>query len=173
MPRGGLMPDGSRRGGRRPGSKNLKTLAREADAKRQIEAIESGQAQDPLDHLLQSMRDPLRSPQERDQAAAHALPYLKPKLSAVDLRAEVTAQYWISETPLSAQEWTVEFTGPGIIEGRDLTPVAEAMGNVHKLEVELRDKKIEALTAEIEKLKDALTLSEAREAQRRAIPLLS
>jgi hypothetical protein len=161
------MARGRKTGGRGPGSLNKKTLARLADKKRQIAAIESGEAQDPLDHLLQSMRDPLRSPQERDQAAAHALPYLKPKLSAVDLHSKnENVTYILHDMPLSAEEWLQE-VGQPVIEGRGV-PMATTLHGVHAIELEVRDRKIEMLTAEIEKLKDALTLSEAREAQRRA-----
>jgi hypothetical protein len=148
-------------------------LAREADAKRQIAAIESGQAQDPLDHLLQSMRDPLRSPQERDQAAAHALPYLKPKLSAVDLHSKNENVTWlIGDAPLSAEDWLTEYSQNANIEGRTL-PLATTVGHVHQLELEVRDKKIQMLEEQLAALTDALKLERDRAAAARAIPLLS
>ena len=168
MPGGGSKP-GERRGGRQKGSLNKKTLARLTDRRGQIAAIEASKAEDPLDHLLQSMRDPTRTPQDRDYAATAALPYLKPKLSAVDLRAETKAQYWISDRPLTSEEWALEFTGP-TIAAEPRVPVAHTIEHVHRIEVDLRDKKIAQLEEQIEKLRDALTLREAEEAARKALP---
>jgi len=91
-------------GGKRVAS-TRRRCARLTDRRGQIAAIEASKAEDPLDHLLQSMRDPTRTPQDRDYAATAALPYLKPKLSAVDLRAETKAQYWISDRPLTSCDW--------------------------------------------------------------------
>ena len=102
----------------------------------------------------------------------HAANFVHPRLISQDIRAETKAAYWISEQPLSQQEWTAEFTGPGVIEGRG-SPMVEVVGNIHKIEVEVRDKRILQLEEEIAKLRDALTLQQAREAEQRKIPLLS
>jgi hypothetical protein len=192
MPRGGLNPDGTRRGGRKRGSLNQKTLARLADKKRQIEAIESGEAVGPLDHLLASMNDPLRTPQDRDHAAAAALPYLKPKLSSVDLNARSAhVIYYVSDSePLTCEQWEQQccippgasfiadrpFRDDGdkrYISGQGEVPPAETLDRVNRLALDLRDRKIETLEAEILKLRDELALAQAREQEARKIPLLS
>ncbi len=75
MPRGGKRPGA----GRRHGSRNKATLIAEA---REREIVISGK--DPLDYMLEVMRNPDASWRRRDEMAKAAAPYLHPRLAAVE-----------------------------------------------------------------------------------------
>jgi len=77
------MAKGFKSGGRKPGSKNKKTLDAEAALARAI--AESG-AVDPLEFMLAVMRDPQADFRVRLEAAKSAAPYRHARLSAIDHR---------------------------------------------------------------------------------------
>lgn len=74
MPRGGHRPGA----GRKRGSKNRAVIEREKAAKAAAAA-----GLDPLQYILDAMRDPRTSSKRRDWAAATALPYCRPRLQAI------------------------------------------------------------------------------------------
>jgi hypothetical protein len=172
------MARGKKTGGRVKGiSLNKKTLAdierRKAGAKKLEEIVAAGDVPDPPGYAKAIWSDPSSSKAEKMQAWKDAAPYMWPRLSNVDLHSKNENVHWhIGDTPLSAEEWLVEVGQDANITGRTV-PLATTVGHVHAIELEVRDRKIEMLTAEIEKLKDALLLSQAREAEQRKIPLLS
>lgn len=71
----GLQP-GERRGGRRKGTPNG------ASAARQAEIAASGDT--PLDYMLRVMRNETADPSRRDEMARAVAPYVPPKLAAVE-----------------------------------------------------------------------------------------
>jgi hypothetical protein len=75
MPRGGKRPGA----GRKVGSRNKATLIAEA---REREIVISGK--DPLDYMLEVMRNPDASWRRRDEMAKAAAPYLHARLAAVE-----------------------------------------------------------------------------------------
>jgi len=75
MPRGGKRPGA----GRRVGSRNKATLIAEA---REREIVIPGK--DPLEYMLEVMRNPDASPARRDDMAKAAAPYLHARLAAVE-----------------------------------------------------------------------------------------
>ncbi len=79
------------RGGKREGA------GRPAGAvtKRTREVAERALAEGktPLDYLLDVMRDELREPSERLDAAKAAAPYVHPKLSSVEMNASVNVSH--------------------------------------------------------------------------------
>lgn len=82
------MARGHKRGGRQKGAPNKVTLKREAEIKA------SGMT--PLDYLLSVMRDDKVDAAVRRDAAKAAAPYVHPRLSSVDLKAEVdTHEDWL------------------------------------------------------------------------------
>ena len=83
MPRGAKLGH-PKWGGRRPGSKNKRTLAMEAAA---FAAAASGET--PLDYMLRIMRDPTVEHDRRDDMAKAAAPYLHPRLAAIESKLAV------------------------------------------------------------------------------------
>jgi hypothetical protein len=79
MPRGSAP--GERRGGRKKGTPNKVTAARQAAV------AESGLR--PLDYLLAVMRDEGQPPQARLDAAKAAAPYVHPRLAAIEHSGEM------------------------------------------------------------------------------------
>jgi hypothetical protein len=78
MPRGSAP--GERRGGRRKGTPNRRTLA-------QKEELENS-GLSPLDYMLSVMRDPEASPERRDYNARGAAPYCHRALKAIEHTGE-------------------------------------------------------------------------------------
>jgi hypothetical protein len=76
---------GERRGGRKKGSRNKRTriIAEQARA----EGIT------PLEYVLRIMRDEKADPRERFQAAVSALPYVHPRLAAIEHGGSVDIGY--------------------------------------------------------------------------------
>jgi hypothetical protein len=132
-----------------------------------VEGVEKSGELKPLDFLLALMRDEQADRRDRLEAAKHAANFVHPRLVSQDIRAETKAAYWISEQPLSQQEWTQEFTGP-VIEGRG-TPVGITINAVDQLRLDVLQTENQHLKERLSKLEDDLKLSQARE----AIPLLS
>lgn len=93
------MAVGKKTGGRQKGTPNKATAEKAA----KVEA--SGLT--PLDYLISVMRDITLSRDERMDAAKAAAPYVHPRLSQVDSRAQVTHNYVarIPEPAKSADEW--------------------------------------------------------------------
>lgn len=71
---------GKKTGGRKKGSKNKSTIAREALAKH---AAAGGQ--EPLDYVLSIMRDKKQKRARRDWAANAALPFVHPRKQSVQV----------------------------------------------------------------------------------------
>ena len=68
-------------GGRKRGSKNKTTVAREHAAKEG-----ANKNLTPLAHLLKIMRDPKQPKEDRNWAAAQAAPYMHARLKATEIR---------------------------------------------------------------------------------------
>jgi hypothetical protein len=98
------------------------------------QAIGTGEALSPLDYLLLVMRSPEFSPQERLHAARGAAPYCHSRHATIDVNASVRGQYWISDRPLSADEWAAEFATEKPDDAQ--VPVVPA---AQRLELEIRD----------------------------------
>lgn len=81
MPRGGPRPNS----GRKPGSRNKKT-------EQQIQAVEQS-GLTPLDYLLSVMRDEANEAKDRVEAAKAAAPYVHPRLSQMQLDANVSLDH--------------------------------------------------------------------------------
>jgi hypothetical protein len=72
-------------------------------------------------------------------------------LASISASVSTKGQYWISDKPLTEEEWIAEFcTG-----ARDDAQTLRILDSVQKLEIEARDKKIAALEEEIRKLREA------------------
>jgi hypothetical protein len=162
---------GERRGGRSKGTPNRRSVALREAMNKAVEDVEKSGELKPLDFLLALIRDEQADRRDRLEAAKHAANFVHPRLISQDIRAETKAAYWISEQPLSLAEWSAEFTGP-VIEGRGV-PVAETVGNIHKIEVEVRNKRISQLEEELAKARDELKLQTEAASAARRIPLLS
>ena len=76
-------------GGRKPGSRNKATAERER--------VLAASGLTPLEYMLKVMRNNRMPPTARLDAAKAAAPFVHPRLSAVELSAEVTV--------LSHEEW--------------------------------------------------------------------
>src|SRR6516165_6838604 len=81
MPRGGLNPDGTRRGGRKPGSLNRKTIARRERQEAMAKEIAGGAVPDPAGYAACIWNDPTSTKAERMQAWKDAAPYMWPRLA--------------------------------------------------------------------------------------------
>lgn len=77
MSRGGKRPGA----GRKPGSK--------AEATKQA-LTAAGEGELPLEYMLRVMRDPLADEKRRDAMATAAAGFIHPKLSSVDMKADLT-----------------------------------------------------------------------------------
>jgi hypothetical protein len=77
---------GKREGaGRRPGTPNSVTAAREAEVKA------SGLT--PLDYMIKMLRDEDAEPKDRMWAAEKAAPYVHPKLASIEHSGEITTRH--------------------------------------------------------------------------------
>ncbi len=79
----GRKPGTPKTGGRKKGSVNKTTAAREAQIK--------ASGLDPLSYMLKVMRDKKETDERRLDAAKASAPYVHPRLSSVDLAAYSTA----------------------------------------------------------------------------------
>jgi hypothetical protein len=70
---------GKKTGGRRPGSRNRRTVAKQAAI---VAAYDAGLT--PLDYMLGILRDENANRFERMDAAAKAAPYIHPKLASIE-----------------------------------------------------------------------------------------
>jgi len=77
------MARGQKTGGRRPGSKNKRTLELEARVEAMLEGIDASQML-PVDFLLYLMRDSKLEIGLRFEAARAAAPFLHPRLAQVE-----------------------------------------------------------------------------------------
>jgi hypothetical protein len=74
--------------GRKPGTKAQAT-------KQALEAV--GEGEMPLEYMLRVMRDPTADEKRRDAMATAAAGYIHPKLSSIDMKADVTVSDDTSE----------------------------------------------------------------------------
>jgi hypothetical protein len=81
----------------------------------------------------------------RIDAAKAGAGFFSPKLASVHMLAQTKGQYWISDKPLTPEEWEAEYC----TEKPDGEQMPSLTGAPHKLETELRDKRIDELEEEI------------------------
>jgi hypothetical protein len=137
MARGGLMPDGTRRGGRRPGSKNKATLELERAARHTVKDADSlSPGQMPKEFLLAISQNEALPLATRVDAAKAVVGFYSPKLVAQHNLNQDAGQYWISDVPMTPEEWEAEFCQP-IIEGHGQQPVGVTMNHVDALRLEV------------------------------------
>lgn len=102
MPRGGKRPGAGRPAG--AATQRTRAIADQAAAEDLT----------PLDVMLRAMRDHA-SADRWDEAAViakDAAPYLHPRLSSIDVKAETDLTvYSVSDQPLTADEWLAEVEG--------------------------------------------------------------
>lgn len=79
------------RGGARPGAGRKPGTPNKATAERQAEIAASGLT--PLEFMLSILRDDTATTEDRFEAAKAAAPYVHPKLSAVEMNANVTTSH--------------------------------------------------------------------------------
>jgi hypothetical protein len=160
---------GKKTGGRQKGSLNVRTRQLQEAVRQTVDGAKPDEL--PAEFLRRVAANEALDLSVRISAAQAAAPFFSPKLANIDLHAQSENVHWhISEQPMSDTDWAAEFGSN--IGGRQ-TPLGETVGHVHKLELELRDKKIEQLQEQIAALTDALALERDRAAAARAIPLLS
>jgi hypothetical protein len=164
MPRG--SKPGERRGGRRPGSKNRSTLRLEAAVRATVAGAETSDVM-PAEFLLQVVRNEDLDLAVRIDAAKACASFFSPKLASVSATVQTKGQYWISDEPMTVDEWEAEFC-----TAAPAGTQTSLLDSVQKLEIEARDKKIAALEEEVRKLREAALPTDG-ETGRRKIPLLS
>ena len=96
------MAKGFKTGGRKQGTPNKATAARQAEI--------AGSGLTPLDFMLEVMRDEQADTATRLDAAVKAAPYIHPKLAAIDHAHHgpndgSRAVYLISDRPMTTEEW--------------------------------------------------------------------
>ncbi|MFD0738249.1 hypothetical protein ACFQZQ_02960 [Lysobacter koreensis] len=87
----GRKPGTPKTGGRKPGSTNKATAAREATI--------AAEGVTPLEYMLRVMRDAAADESKRLDAAKAAAPYVHPRLSAVEMSgtiAQQTHEEWLA-----------------------------------------------------------------------------
>ena len=108
MPRG--SKPGERRGGRRVGSKNRRTLELESAARQTVKDAESpSSGQMPKEFLLAVSQNEKLPLAVRVDAAKAVVAFYSPRLANAHLDADVRGQYWISDKPMTREEWEAEF----------------------------------------------------------------
>ena len=108
MPRG--SKPGERRGGRRVGSKNRRTLELESAARQTVKDAESpSSGQMPKEFLLAVSQNEKLPLAVRVDAAKAVVAFYSPRLANAHLDADVRGQYWISDKPMTPEEWEAEF----------------------------------------------------------------
>ena len=104
------MAKGFKTGGRKQGTPNQATAARQAEI--------AGSGLTPLDFMLEVMRDEQADTATRLDAAVKAAPYIHPKLAAIDSThrgpdgGAVQVHYVISDKPMTADEWVASCVQP-------------------------------------------------------------
>jgi hypothetical protein len=85
------MAEGRKTGGRKAGTPNKITIEREA------ELAASGLM--PLDHMLTILRNENETAERRDWAAEKAAPFCHPRLSSVDVKADISTTHedWLEK----------------------------------------------------------------------------
>jgi hypothetical protein len=164
VPRG--SKPGERRGGRRPGSKNKRTLAIEAAVRQTVEGAKASDEL-PAEFLRRVAQNEDLNLAVRIDAAKACAGFFSPKLASVSATVQATGQYWISDEPMTVDEWEAEFC-----TAAPAGTQTALLDSVQKLEIEARDKKIAALEEEVRKLREAALPTDG-ETARRKIPLLS
>jgi hypothetical protein len=134
----------------------LRAAAAAAATVKDAKSGSSGQM--PKEFLLAISQNDALDLSVRVDAAKAVIGFVSPKLIAQHNLNETRGRYYVKDEPMSETEWSAEFTGPGVIEGRDV-PLVETVGNIHNIEVEVRDKRILQLEEEIAKLRHALNQS--------------
>jgi hypothetical protein len=101
------MARGYKTGGRKPGSKNKRTLELEAKTAELIEQISDPFEGDAHAFLVCLYKDPSRDMQLRLEAAKAAIRFEKPSLAAVEHSGEVTKTYVarLPQHPRDIDEW--------------------------------------------------------------------
>jgi hypothetical protein len=148
MPRG--SKPGERRGGRRPGSKNRRTLALEAAVRATVDGAKADEL--PAEFLRRVVQNEDLDLAVRIDAAKACASFFSPKLASVNATVQAKGQYWISDEPMTEEEWIAEFCKDEPDDAQTL-----ALRSPHKLEVELRER-IAELESEVVRLNEALTL---------------
>ena len=93
-------------GGHRPGAGRPKGSPNKATQERQAEIAASGLT--PLDFMLQVLRAPESSMEDRKWAAERAAPYVHPRLSAIQAKVEEETVRYVIEVPEpceTVEEW--------------------------------------------------------------------
>ena len=103
------MAKGRRIGGRRKGTPNKATAARQAEI--------AGSGLTPLDYMLEVMRNEQVDTATRLDAAVKAAPYVHPRLAAIDSTHSrdggPRAVYLISDKPMTEEAWREAFVKEG------------------------------------------------------------
>ena len=135
------MPDGTRRGGRRPGSKNKATLELERAARQTVKDADSlSPGQMPKEFLLAISQNEALPLATRVDAAKAVVGFYSPKLVAQhNLNQDAGGQYWISDLPMTPEEWEAEFCKP-VIEGHGQQPIGVTMNHVDALRLEVLER---------------------------------
>ena len=122
MPRG--SKPGERRGGRRPGSKNKRTLAIEAAVRATVEGAKTSDVM-PAEFLLQVVRNEDLDLAVRIDAAKACASFFSPKLASVSATVQTKGQYWISDEPITPEEWIAEYCTekPDAMPGSNVEPL--------------------------------------------------
>ena len=147
MPRG--SKPGERRGGRRPGSKNRRTLQLEAAVRQTVEGAKASDEL-PAEFLRRVAQNEDLDLAVRIDAAKACAGFFSPKLASVNATVQATGQYWISDEPMTADEWVAEFCTTEPDDAQKL-----ALDSAQKLEMELLTKENERLKEENAKLREA------------------
>jgi hypothetical protein len=104
------MAKGLKTGGRKKGTPNKATAARQAEI--------AGSGLTPLDYMLSVMRDEQADTATRLDAAVKAAPYVHPKLATIESRhsgpdGSPRAVYLISDRPMTEEDWVRAHVRPG------------------------------------------------------------
>jgi hypothetical protein len=178
MPRG--SKPGERRGGRRPGSKNRRTLALEAA----VQAMADGARADelPAEFLRKVCQNEKLDLNVRIAAAQAAAPYYSSKLASVRVEHEhkPRAIYYLADEPeLTVDQWVERYCiepGTPFISDRpfaDDPGVAQSQDAIHRLQVDALRRENEELKAEIAKLRTEAALRNDPAVAMKTIPVLS
>jgi hypothetical protein len=85
------------KGGVRPGAGRPKGVPNKVTLEREAELAESGLM--PLDHMLRILRNESETADRRDWAAEKAAPYCHPRLTSVDVKANISMSHedWLEQ----------------------------------------------------------------------------
>jgi hypothetical protein len=158
MPRG--SKPGERRGGRRPGSKNRRTLQLEAAVRQTVEGAKASDEL-PAEFLRRVVQNEALDLNVRIAAAQACAPYFSPKLGNLRLEHEnkPRAIYYMREERLTIEQWEQKYCvepGTPFISDcpfADDDDVRQSQDAIHRLEVDALRRENEELKAEIAKLR--------------------